>query len=182
MSSNIYKKRKAVQIVQMEKRLDEAYNHLKKASEKPKRDKWFFYGELLWNMLSELDEQEYAMLKIDKFVYELKKKNMQLKTAIHSIQRQLAQFITSQHILHRIFIRHQQLHHVHTPHRHHQYILMLIHHAQVIRCHLKICHSHQYHLIFNNIIIIYLHIQQIKIKIEIQKNILIIHLTYKIHR
>lgn len=75
-SPNVYKKRKSDQIMQMEKRLDEAYNHLKKASEKPKRDKCSLYSELLRKKLSELDEQtqEYAMLEIDKFVYGLKQK------------------------------------------------------------------------------------------------------------
>lgn len=72
----------------MEKRLDEAYNHLKKASEKPKRDKCSLYGELLGNKLSELDEQtqEYAMLEIDKFVYELKKNicNSKLQSTVYS--------------------------------------------------------------------------------------------------
>ncbi|KAF0733003.1 MADF domain-containing protein, partial [Aphis craccivora] len=103
LSPNIYKKRKADQIIQMEKRLDEAYNHLKKASEKPKRDKCSLYGELLGNKLSELDEkiQEYAMLEIDKFIYELKKKyatqnyNPQYTAPVSTIYNQSSTFPTS---------------------------------------------------------------------------------------
>jgi len=58
----------------MEKRLDEAYNHLKKASEKPKKDKCSLFCELLEKKLGDLDEytQEFAMLEIDKFIYGLK--------------------------------------------------------------------------------------------------------------
>lgn len=58
----------------MEKRLDEAYNHLKKASEKPKKDKCSLFCELLEKKFRDLDEytQEFAMLEIDKFIYGLK--------------------------------------------------------------------------------------------------------------
>lgn len=58
----------------MEKRLDEAYNDLKRASEK--QNKCSLYCELLGEKLSEFDEQtqEYAMFEIDKFIYELKQK------------------------------------------------------------------------------------------------------------
>lgn len=58
----------------MEKRLDEAYDYLKKASKKPNRDKCSLYGELLGKKLDELDDhtQDYAMLEIDKFLYGLK--------------------------------------------------------------------------------------------------------------
>lgn len=60
----------------MEKRLDEAYSHLKKASEKPKKDKCSLFCELLEKKLGELDEntQDFAMFEIDKFIYELKQR------------------------------------------------------------------------------------------------------------
>jgi len=60
----------------MEKRLDEAYIHLKKASEKPKKDKCSLFCELLEKKLGELDEytQEFAMLEIGKFIYGLKQR------------------------------------------------------------------------------------------------------------
>lgn len=88
----------------MEKRLDEAYNHLKKSTEKPKRDKCSLYSELLGKKLSELDEQtqDYAMLEIDKFVYGLKQKkyatqnyNPQNTGPVSTICNQSSTFSTS---------------------------------------------------------------------------------------
>lgn len=169
LSPNIYKKRKSDQIIQIEKRLDEAYNHLKKASEKPKRDKCSLYRELLGKKLSELDEQtqEYAMFEIDKFVYGLKQKkyatqnyNPQYTAPVSTICNQPSTFSTS------TFHSPPPTACTYTTH-HHQYlnILTLNHRTQVFRCHLKICHSYQSRLICNNIIIIDLHTRLFKIKV-----------------
>lgn len=70
----------------MEKRLDDAYNHLKKASEKPKKDKCSLFCELLEKKLEELDEytQDFAMLEIDKIVYGLKQQRYASK--LHNTQ------------------------------------------------------------------------------------------------
>jgi len=166
----------------MENRLDEAYNHLKKASEKPKRDKCSLYSELLGKKLSELDEQtqEYAMLEIDKFVYGLKQKkyatqnyNPQYTAPVNTIGNQ-STFSTS------TFHSPSPT----APHHHHQYlnILTLNHRTQVFRYHLKICHSHQSRLICNNIIIIDLHTRLFKIKVlqqmEIRRKNILMHSTY----
>lgn len=166
LSPNVYKKRKSDQIIQMEKRLDKAYNHLKKASEKPKRDKCSLYSELLGKKLSELDEQtqEYAMLEIDKFVHGLKQKKyatqndkLQYTSPVSTICNQSSTFSTSTYHSPSPTL---------TPHHHHQYlnILTLNHQTQVFKCHLKICHSHQSRLI-NNIIIIDLYTRLFKIKV-----------------
>lgn len=68
------KKRKTEKIKELESRLNEAYDQLKNAPEKPKRDKCSLYCELLEKKLGEFDEQlqEYAMHEIDKFVFGLK--------------------------------------------------------------------------------------------------------------
>lgn len=86
---NIFsKKRKAEQMQVMESRLNEAYEHLKKAEETPKKDDCSLYGDLLARKLRSLDEntREYAMLEIDKMIYELKQQTRSASNVPYQFQ------------------------------------------------------------------------------------------------
>lgn len=77
------KKRKSEKILAIKQCQDEAYSHLKKATEIPDKDECSLYAELLASKLRTLDEniRGYAMLKIDKLIYGLKQQTYYASSA-----------------------------------------------------------------------------------------------------
>lgn len=84
-SSATKNKRKSSEI---ESRMDEAYNILKKASMEPSRDKCSLYSELLEQKLRDFDDntREIAMHEIDNYLFHLKRNRSHINYLSHISQ------------------------------------------------------------------------------------------------